>query len=137
MTIALCKSLLHDPARMEQSLLTDSSAKPKTAQIRPWKWEGVSLFLSVACTTAVLVILHEYDGKPIPDWPLLTLNGIASILSAFAHAALMYPITQSISQCQWLWIWRRQRRVHDLEAYNSASRGPLGSLLMLVKPRLW
>ncbi|PPJ56237.1 hypothetical protein CBER1_06383 [Cercospora berteroae] len=68
----------------------------------------------------------------------LTLNGIVSTLAGISKAALILPISEAISQLKWQWFWNldRPRPISDFQIYDSASRGPWGSLCLLARPRL-
>ncbi|KAK4545223.1 hypothetical protein LTR36_003402 [Oleoguttula mirabilis] len=103
-----------------------------------WLWELLSLFFSMVCMGAIIVILAHYDNQPIPSWKYgLTINGAISILAVLAKSSLVLPVAEALSQLKWCWFWDRQRPVMDFHRYDSASRGPWGSLTMLFSARLW
>ncbi|KAH9827418.1 acid phosphatase protein [Teratosphaeria destructans] len=103
-----------------------------------WIWELLSLLVSATCIGAITILLAHFDNKPLPAWGYgLTLNGIISILSGVAKASLVLPVAETISQLKWHWFWDRQRPIMDFERYDSASRGPWGSLVMLCNVRRW
>ena len=103
-----------------------------------WLWETLSLLMSTACVGAILFILAHYDNQPIPTWRYgLTINGVVSILAVIAKAAMILPIAECISQLKWAWYWGRERQMMDFERFDLASRGPWGSITMLVFVRLW
>lgn len=121
--------------------LDNETGPPQPAEkpFAVWILEILSLLGSVLCLLAILILLGAFNNKPLPDWKFITLNGIISVLSDLAHAALVYPVTEAIGQLKWVWYWdaQRPRRVADFEVFNNASRGPFGSLGMLFKPGLW
>lgn len=50
-----------------------------------WLWELLGIVLSLSVTTAIIVILAIYDGRPVPKWPYsITLNAMISIFSTIA-----------------------------------------------------
>ncbi|GKT48240.1 uncharacterized protein ColSpa_08421 [Colletotrichum spaethianum] len=64
-------------------------------------------------------------------WPLgLTLNTLIAFLATLARAAFVIPVSESISQLKWLW-YRDERPLKDFQDFDSASRGPWGSLQLL------
>ncbi|KAF7195354.1 hypothetical protein HII31_03246 [Pseudocercospora fuligena] len=50
---------------------------------------------------------------------------------------MILPIAEAISQLKWHWYWGRERPILDFERFDSASRGPWGSLMLLCSPRSW
>lgn len=87
---------------------------------------------------AIVVLLANLNNKPLPNMGFLTLNGIVSTLAGISKAALILPISEAISQLkrQWFWNVDRPRPISDFQIYDSASRGPWGSLCLLARPRL-
>lgn len=56
-------------------LLVDSEDAPHDATSRFrrfaldwWQWELLGVLLSLCCSVALIVILLEYDNKPVPQW---------------------------------------------------------------------
>ncbi|TVY21498.1 hypothetical protein LARI1_G002287 [Lachnellula arida] len=64
----------------------------------------------------------------------ITLNAIISIISTAFRAALLTPVAQSVSQFCWV-SFTRPRSLQDVVYYDSASRGPFGSLRLLFRLR--
>lgn len=60
----------------------------------------------------------------------ITLNAFVAVFSAVAKAALILPVSEAIGQLKWIW-FRDGRRLYDFHAFDNASRGPLGSVLLL------
>ena len=50
---------------------------------------------------------------------------------------MILPIAEAISQLKWYWYWHRERSIIDFQLLDSASRGPIGSLALLCRPRRW
>ncbi|MCJ1360315.1 MAG: hypothetical protein MMC33_010320 [Icmadophila ericetorum] len=77
-----------------------------------------------------------YHDKPLPHLPLnVTLNTVLSIWSQIASMCLVATIAKSISQLKWLWFTEPKRLLADFGAFDDASRGPYGSLLLLFRLR--
>ncbi|KAK1813629.1 polynucleotide adenylyltransferase [Friedmanniomyces endolithicus] len=103
-----------------------------------WIWETLSLLTSATCIGAIVVLLSHYDGKPLPNWKYgLTMNGVISILAVVTKASMMLPVAETLSQLKWCWFWKTHRPVCDFESFDGASRGPWGSLMMLLNVPLW
>lgn len=60
----------------------------------------------------------------------LTLNTIISILATGAKALLIYAIYTSIGQSRWIW-FNKGQPLQDLQTFDDANRGPLGSTMLL------
>ncbi|KAM3420598.1 hypothetical protein BST61_g3860 [Cercospora zeina] len=103
-----------------------------------WIWEVLSFAVSFLCMGAIIILLAKFNNKPLPNMGFLTLNGIVSTLAGISKAALILPISEAISQLKWQWFWNfdHPRPISDFQIYDSASRGPWGSLCLLARPRL-
>ncbi|OTA63156.1 hypothetical protein K449DRAFT_464527 [Hypoxylon sp. EC38] len=101
-----------------------------------WKWEIGACLLILIAISAILATLYPHEGRPQPNWPyLISVNSLLSVYSAVFKAALAYIIGSGISQLQWKW-YTRERSLFDLVRYDSAGRGPLGSVQWLWKHHL-
>jgi hypothetical protein len=98
-----------------------------------WILEICVISLSIACIVGVVTVLRVFDGKQQPDLPSgITLNAIVSTLSTASRAALIFVLAASISQLKWNWYQTRQK-LDEIQCFDDASRGPLGSLLLLTR----
>lgn len=97
-----------------------------------WWWELTSWLVSFACVATIVGLLLHYDGKRQPDYVVkgITLNAFVAVFSAVAKAALILPVSEVIGQLKWVWV-QEERKLFDFLAFDNASRGPLGSLLLL------
>ncbi|PKY05922.1 hypothetical protein P168DRAFT_317427 [Aspergillus campestris IBT 28561] len=96
-----------------------------------WAPEITAIVSMLLCLVAILVILTEYQGRSVPDLPMgLTLNTIISILATGAKSLLIYAISASIGQSKWIW-FNPGQPLQDLQTFDDASRGPLGSTTLL------
>lgn len=77
------------------------------------------------------ILLIVYDEKPIFRWHGITLNAIISLLSTSNKASLLFTTAECIGQWKWILFARTSRSLMDLERVDCASRGPLGSLILL------
>ncbi|KAF2108493.1 hypothetical protein BDV96DRAFT_616292 [Lophiotrema nucula] len=102
-----------------------------------WLLEIICWALSALCMTAIIIVLYFYSGKPVPtNWPMaLTLNAYISILSKVAAAALIFPASEAIGQLKWSWFQGDTRKMLDFEIFDNATRGPWGSLLLLIRTK--
>lgn len=123
-------------SRKETSTDSSNNGQPVTPILRNSMWEILSLALAAASILALIAILRTHDSKPSPEWSLgpfgVTLNAIVSIVSTVFRASLLMPVAQSISQFGWIW-YTQPRPFRDICYYDSASRGPLGSIRLLYR----
>lgn len=97
-----------------------------------WLTEIGSCLVALNALVVIICVLRRYDGDLIPDWRYgITLNALVSILSSIFKAAAVLPLAGGISQAKWLW-YAKSRPLRDMESFDEASRGPWGSLLLLV-----
>ncbi|KAJ4352161.1 uncharacterized protein N0V89_007508 [Didymosphaeria variabile] len=120
--------------RVEQKLWNYTSSHNV---VKRWIIEIISWTLSAACMAGICVMLFVYKNKTIPRWPLgLTLNAYISVLAKVASAALMLPVSEALGQLKWSWFQGdSSKKLWDFELFDSASRGPWGSFLLLVRTK--
>ena len=98
-----------------------------------WLWEILALLLSFCTFSALVTVLIVYDGRAVSALPkCLSLNAIVSILGTISRTSLMFSITATLCQFKWLLFSGRARQLKDLQLYDDASRGPLGSSALLI-----
>ncbi|CAG7921681.1 unnamed protein product [Penicillium olsonii] len=98
-----------------------------------WTLEFISCLMSVIFLAAIIVVLRMYDGKPMPDWPYgITLNALVSVLSTVMKAAMVFIITEGLSQLKWSW-FSKGNKLSDLALLDAASRGPAGAFIALFR----
>lgn len=100
-----------------------------------WFWEWLSIAFSVLCFIATVGLLLAYHNSPSPNLPHgLTLNTIVSVLATASKASLLLTIGTSIGQLKWIWFQQdSKRQLYNLQSFDDASRGPLGSLKILFQ----
>ncbi|KAK4195629.1 hypothetical protein QBC40DRAFT_18808 [Triangularia verruculosa] len=122
----------------EQQSSTSSLRNPHSGiwgAVRAWWQELASVLLSISCVLALVSILSSYDGRPLADWTLgVTLNTVIALLSTICRMAFIYPLAQALAQQRWNW-YKRPRSFDDFRIFDDASRGPWGSLRLLVRMR--
>ncbi|KAJ6788743.1 hypothetical protein PWT90_07970 [Aphanocladium album] len=99
-----------------------------------WKWEILSIFISVLSLLAMIVVLHVYESHLLEDWKApISINAVISILSAIFKGSLGPPISEGISQLKWLFFTRQPQSLADLDLFDKASRGAWGSILLIFE----
>jgi hypothetical protein len=85
---------------------------------------------------AIIGILIYLKDERLPKWPLgLTLNAYISLLSKIASAALLFPTSEALGQLKWSWFQSNSKKMWDFEIFDNASRGPWGSILLLIRTK--
>jgi hypothetical protein len=108
--------------------------------LKRWLLELVSWLFSAVCMAAVVGVLIGLQDEPLSKWWLaektgLTLNTYISILSKMAGAALILPVSEALGQLKWSWFLENSKQMWDFEIFDNASRGPWGSLLLLIRTK--
>jgi hypothetical protein len=108
--------------------------------VKRWLLEIVSWVFSAVCMTAVIAVLIYLKDDPLSKWSLaektgLTLNAYISILSKMAGAALILPVSEALGQLKWSWFQQNSKQMWDFEIFDNASRGPWGSVLLLLRTK--
>lgn len=96
-----------------------------------WLPETASILASVFSLYILAFLLTFFDGKPVFEWNGITLNTVVSTLSTASKAALLHAIEELISQWKWILFTRKCRSLLDFERIDAASRGPMGSLVLI------
>ncbi|KAI0162646.1 hypothetical protein BJ166DRAFT_273711 [Pestalotiopsis sp. NC0098] len=101
--------------------------------INAWIFELLSLLVSAVCLVGIVLTLSLHDGNPLPRWPFsISINALISALSTISKSALLVAVTAAISQRKWARLLKGNQRLYDLEVYDEASRGPWGSVSLLL-----
>ena len=123
----------------KKSSVHSQDSTSKTLQLSAngsWALEIVSLFVSAAAVAGIIVILAHFNNRPLPEWPLnITLNTLIALLSTLANANLAIPLQSGLSQLKWIRFKAGRAPLTDMEAFDDASRGTWGALLLLLKAR--
>ncbi|KAH7118815.1 hypothetical protein B0J11DRAFT_617129 [Dendryphion nanum] len=98
-----------------------------------WWWELLSLGVSFLCVSTIVGVLAYYDGRRQSDVvPGVTINGFIAVFAAVAKAALILPVSEAIGQLKWIW-YQEERNLWDFCMFDGASRGPWGSVVLLLR----
>jgi hypothetical protein len=108
--------------------------------VKRWLLEILSWLFSALCMAVIIGVLIYLKNDPLSKWSLaektgLTLNTFISILSKMAGAALILPVSEALGQLKWSWFLENSKQIWDFEIFDNASRGPWGSLLLLIRTK--
>jgi hypothetical protein len=105
-----------------------------------WLLEIISWSISAVCMGAIVGVLICLQDKPLDKWRLanagITLNTFVATFSRIASAALLLPVSEALGQLKWSWFFEgSSKKMWDFEIFDNASRGPWGSLQLLVRTK--
>jgi hypothetical protein len=108
--------------------------------LKRWLLEILSWIFSAICMGAIIGVLIFLKDDSLSKWTLaektgLTLNTYISILSKMAGAALILPVSEALGQLKWSWFLENSKQMWDFEIFDNASRGPWGSMLLLLRTK--
>lgn len=99
-----------------------------------WKYELLSMVVSLGALLAIVAVLFAFDGKPITHWRAIAQpNTVVSALSTFDKSSMLMVVGQGLGQLKWQHFEQRPRRLMDFEIFDNASRGPWGALEFLYR----
>ncbi|KAK2017460.1 hypothetical protein LZ32DRAFT_654882 [Colletotrichum eremochloae] len=100
--------------------------------LQGWWQEIVWCIISIICIIILVMVLRSYNNEPLPNWPLgLTLNTVVAFIATFCRTSFVLPVVESLSQYKWNW-YKSPRPLKDFQIFDEASRGPWGSLRLLL-----
>ncbi|TDZ30565.1 hypothetical protein CTRI78_v011867 [Colletotrichum trifolii] len=95
-----------------------------------WAVAGATVSLA-----AMMTLLARFDGKGVFAWHGVTLNTVVSILSVTIKASIAFVIAECMAQWKWILFAREERPLIDFDRIDEATRGPLGSLRIILRTR--
>ena len=122
-----------NPVEPPQSPSVVEQWKPHQNRVlRFWRWEMLSLFVSIGLMAAIIAILMHFNGQKLPEWPFsINLNTLIAILSAIFRATMLMVVAEILGQARWSWFTQMPRPLFDLQEFDQASRSVFGSLRLV------
>ncbi|KAF5018073.1 hypothetical protein F66182_9972 [Fusarium sp. NRRL 66182] len=114
-----------------------SKRRRSMAQVlRSWWAEIAWSLLATGLLICLIGLLGAYNEKPVPEWASdVSLNTAVAVIATVCRASMVIPVSEGLSQLKWNAFAQSQRPLVDLYIFDQASRGPLGSLILLSKTR--
>ncbi|KAF2195656.1 hypothetical protein K469DRAFT_681934 [Zopfia rhizophila CBS 207.26] len=104
---------------------------------RLWLWETSACVVAVCAHFAMIALLGVYDGARVSSWTKpWTLNSNISLMITVIKGAAMIPVAGSLGQLKWKRFWT-YRGLSDMDIFDDASRGTLGSLRLVWHLKGW
>lgn len=102
-----------------------------------WVWEISSCIGSLAALICIIVVLLNYDGKLIPDWPYgTTINSVLAWIIQVFNALMLGTIAACLCQMAWVHLSTRDLPLADINSYHWASRRVMGSIALVWGSRM-
>lgn len=99
---------------------------------RFWLMEMLSCLIAIAAFAAIVITLVIHQDRPLPQWPhLITINTLIALFTSILKASMIMPVAEGISELKWIW-FHKPRTLADMDKLDFASRGPWGSLCLLL-----
>ncbi|KAK5653985.1 hypothetical protein OQA88_7661 [Cercophora sp. LCS_1] len=96
----------------------------------------LSLVSSFVLLGGLIGLLLAFDGQPIFDSGVVTLNTLVAIITTGYRASITHVLGFVVSQSKWVAFANGRRRLLDLDRIESAGQGPLGSMLLLFNTKV-
>ncbi|KAG9250707.1 uncharacterized protein F5Z01DRAFT_693670 [Emericellopsis atlantica] len=119
----------------------DKRGAPSSPQLRPrhgflfhvkaWWQELGCCLLAFGLFGGLVSLLRMYSGESPPSH----LTTMVATIATICRALTVLPISEGLSQLKWNSFSRAERPLADLYAFDQASRGPMGSLQLLLTTR--
>ncbi|KAK4164094.1 hypothetical protein QBC43DRAFT_318700 [Cladorrhinum sp. PSN259] len=127
--------------------LDEAMSKPREPRLRfKWLWhrlggwwlfEIIAMILSLACTGCILVILFVMEHRPASEWSMLfdlSIPSTLAVLTTVSKSSILCAIGAAISQQKWSYFQSsKPKTLTDFDLFDQASRGPLGSILLVFR----
>lgn len=129
------------PDAVSRSALKKGPEKAKSAKrerpsiVKSWWKEILTWLLATVALLTIVVLLAAFDGKLVRQWhSRVSINTMIAVLAQVEVSALMVSVQASLGQLKWIW-FQQQRPLVGMETFDSATRGPEGSVKLLWKMR--
>ena len=129
-----------EPISRNYTPVEDAKHQPRPSRslwtlLRLWKWELATWLLGTTALGSIITLLILYKDKPLEDWTFnFRLATTIAALSQVAQSALLVSVSSCIGQLKWSYL-RNERSTLDISRFEEASRGPQGSLMLLLSTR--
>ena len=93
----------------------------------------MAMTASFGCMVCVMAILVKMKDQPLSNWTFfLSLPATVAVFITLAKSTTIFSVAACIGQYKWLYFRSAARSLHDLDLFEDASRGPIGSIRLLT-----
>jgi hypothetical protein len=101
-----------------------------------WFWKVIATLGSIASMVAVTVILARVHSQPLDRCTLgISLNATIAIFITVGKSLALLVIGACNAQSKWIRFESTAGKLQELDLFESATRGPLGALVLLIHIR--
>ncbi|OAA61975.1 hypothetical protein SPI_04834 [Niveomyces insectorum RCEF 264] len=127
-------ALLGGQGKHPAASATEAGLPRRPKVIKYWMWEILGLVAATASIGATFGTLAHFDGLEVPKWPLgINLTTLVSLYVTVFTTGTTASVVSVMSQAKWAW-FASPRPLADLASFDRASRGTVGSVLLLFAP---
>ncbi|KAK3693320.1 hypothetical protein B0T22DRAFT_476173 [Podospora appendiculata] len=115
---------------------TQHRAQPKAQMSWWWWWELGAALVSITSISLIVTMLFKSDGLALSAWVLpIQPNSLIAVLTTIGKTAMMVPVASCLGHLKWHHFTPRPQPLDRLQRFDEASRGPWGSLVLLLTTR--
>lgn len=104
---------------------------------RLWLWEALGCFVAIAVHLAMIALLEVYDDARVSSWNRpWTLNSNIALMITVIKGAALIPVASALGQLKWR-RFGKYRGLNDMDIFDDASRGTLGSIRLMWHLKFW
>jgi hypothetical protein len=101
-----------------------------------WFIETLCLLFSAACVVLIVMFLAVHNNTNVEDWHYyFSINTVVSSLGTLFKLTLVMAVSATLAQEKWTWFRKRSSPLSMFEAIDAGSRGPYGSIKLLLRMR--
>ena len=103
-----------------------------------WSAEIAAIVISVAFIAAVYVVLLMIHDTSLSKWAMpggVQPTTVIAALITMSKLFLLAVVAEAVSQLKWTYFETRPHALHDIEHFDSASRGAFGATMFLFRIR--
>lgn len=105
--------------------------------LKAWRWEVFTWALGSVSLALIFVLLFMFRDQTLQQWKsMVQISTMVGALAQVAHSALLVSVSSCVGQLKWAWL-RRERRMTDVAKFDDATRGPMGSFMLLLGLNPW
>lgn len=122
------------PAMISRIESNSPKAKRTKNVIRDWGWEICAWVVASSTLLVTILLLLVFNGRPVSRWSSkVQFSALIAALAQTSQSSLLVCLASCIGQLKWLWFHKKDRPTIDLEKFDKSSRGPDGSLRLLLQ----
>ncbi|KAH7117632.1 hypothetical protein B0J11DRAFT_570868 [Dendryphion nanum] len=123
-----------DQATCVKDIESPNGRRTLWTNIYEWRWELFTWMLGTISLITITSLLLWFRDAPVSAWKSkVQFSAIVAALAQVAQSALLVPVASCIGQMKWNLFSKTPRNTMDLEMYDMASRGPEGSVKLLLQ----